>query len=80
MITDLQISEKAKAGVVVTEKNNAHLKQGSSGYKSVTSSEQVDRKKYQTRIVSTANKMNLEFAEAQPELILGLSKSIAGIL
>lgn len=80
MITDLQISEKAKAGVIITEANKAELKQGTSGHKSVTSSEKVDRKKYQTRIVSTANKANLDFIEAKPELITGLSRSIAGIL
>lgn len=80
MITDLQISEKAKKGVVITEANNANLKQGTSGHKLVTSSEKVKRKRYQTRIVSTANKANLDFSEAQPELVLGLSKSISGIL
>ena len=80
MITDLQISEKAKHGVIITEANNASLKQGTSGHKTVTSTEKVNRKRYQTRIVSTANKMNLDFLEAQPQLILGLSKSISGIL
>lgn len=80
MITDLQISEKAKSNVIITESNEAQLKQGTSGYKSVASSEIVNRKKYQTRIMSTANKANLEFIEAQPVLVMGLGKSIAGIL
>lgn len=80
MITDLQISEKSKKSVVITEANSARLKQGTPGHKLVTSSEQVNRKRYQTRIVSTANKANLDFLEAQPALILGLSKSISGIL
>ncbi len=80
MITDIQISEKAKAGVVVTEANEAKLKQGTSGHKMVTSTEVVARKKYQTRIVSTANKVNLEFVEAQPELLKGLVNSVSGLL
>ena len=80
MITDLQISEKAKSGVIITENNQAQLQQGTSGYKSVTSSEKLNRKKYQTRIVSTANKANLDFIEAQPALVMGLGGSIAGIL
>lgn len=80
MMTDLQISERAKDGVIVTEANNANLKQGTSGFKSVTSSETTNRKKYQTRIISTANKVNLEFSEAQPELIKGLGNSISGIM
>lgn len=80
MTTDLQISEKAKKSVVVTEKNNAALKQGTSGHKTVTSTETVNRKKFQTRIVSSANKVNLDFAEAQPHLVNGLVNSISGLL
>ena len=80
MITDIQLSEKAKAGVTVTEANKAQLKQGSSGYKTVSSTETVDRKKYQTRIVSTANKANLDFIEAEPALINGLANSVSGLL
>ncbi len=38
-----------------------------------------ESKKYQTRIVSTANKVNLKLEEALPALTDGLSKSIAGI-
>lgn len=80
IITDLQISERAKDGVIVTEDNQARLKQGNSGYKAVTSTETTDWKRYQTRIVSSANKVNLEFSEAQPVLIQGLQQSISGIL
>lgn len=80
MITDIQLSEKSKQNVIVTEDNNAKLQQGTSGYKTVSSTEKVDRKKYQTRIVSTANKMNLKFDEAQPVLLKGLLNSISGLL
>ena len=38
-----------------------------------------DWKTYQTRIVSVANKMNLEFDEAVPALRQGLSQSLAGL-
>ncbi len=80
MVTDLQISERAKKGVAVNEANNQVLAQGTSGAKTQTSNEVTDRKKYQTRVVSTATKVNLEFVEAQPALEDGLAKSIAGIL
>ncbi|WP_125716183.1 complement resistance protein TraT [Pseudoalteromonas rubra] len=80
IVTDLQVSERAKQGVAVQENNQAKLKQGNSGYKAVTSNEVTDRKKYQTRVISTANKMNLEFAEARPKLIEGLVNSISGLL
>lgn len=79
IITDLQISERAKDGVTVREDNQQTLKQGTSGSKSVQSSEITDWKRYQTRIVSTANKVNLEFEEAEPQLTAGLTRSIAGI-
>lgn len=80
MITDLQISERANTGVVVTEAVNSKLKQGTSGFKNVSSTEETNWKRYQTRIVSTANKVNLDFVEAQPVLEQGLVNSISGLL
>ncbi|QBY04761.1 complement resistance protein TraT [Thalassotalea sp. HSM 43] len=80
MITDLQISEKAKDGVRVTETNEATLKQGESGNVQQDSVEIVGRKKYQTRITSTANQVNLTFEEAEQQLLQGLIQSMSGIL
>ncbi|UJD92745.1 complement resistance protein TraT (plasmid) [Rahnella aquatilis] len=78
MVTDLQISEQSKANV--TTDNVAALRQGTSGIKLQTSSESGNRMKYQTRVVSTANKVNLKFEEAKPVLEAQLAKSVAGIL
>jgi len=78
MVTDLQISERSKAKV--TTDNIAALRQGTSGVKLQTSSEQGDRAKYQTRVVSNANKVNLKFEEAKPVLEAQLAKSVANIL
>ncbi|ENN6351737.1 complement resistance protein TraT [Providencia huashanensis] len=78
MITDIQISEKTKANVTTT--NIAALKQGTSGSKIQTSQQDGDRHKYQTRIVSNANKVNLKFEEAKPVLEQQLAKSISNIL
>jgi len=80
IITDIQISERAREGVVVHETNRASLKQGTSGGKTVTSNEETEWKRYQTRIMSTANKANLKFTEASPLLVQGLVRSISGIL
>lgn len=79
MITDLQISEKADSAIV-TESSNAQLKQGSSGNKSSSWSEQSKWKKYQTRIISVAKKTNLKFEVALPKLRCGLVQSISGLL
>jgi len=80
IITDIQISERAKKGVAVVEENKAALKQGSSGYKNVSSTEETEWKRYQTRIMSTANQVNMEYTEAEPALVQGLVRSISGIL
>lgn len=79
-ITDLQISERAGDGIVVREKIKSDLKQGIGTTRKVTSSKRTKWNKYQTRIVSTANKVNLKFEEAEEPLISGLTRSIAGIL
>jgi len=78
MVTDLQISERSKAAV--TTDNVAALSQGTSGVKLQTSSEQGNRLKYQTRVVSNADKVNLKFETAKPVLEAQLAKSIAGIM
>lgn len=78
MITDVQISERAKTQVQTD--NVAVLRQGTSGAKVQTSTETGNQHKYQTRVVSNANKVNLKFPEAQPVLEDQLAKSIANIL
>lgn len=78
MITDVQIAERTKA--TVTTDNIAALRQGTSDAKIQTSTEQGNQHKYQTRVVSNANKVNLKFSEAQPVLEDQLAKSIANIL
>ncbi len=79
MITDLQVSEKA-GGDVVTESSSAPLKQGINGRKLSSWSQKSKWKKYQTRIISVAKKINLKFEIALPELKRGLVQSISGLL
>ncbi|EFC0592734.1 hypothetical protein CV150_005215, partial [Escherichia coli] len=43
-------------------------------------SETGNQHKYQTRVVSSANQVNLKFEEAKPHLEDQLAKSIANIL
>jgi len=79
VITDIEISEKVKDGVVLRQDSKLGLKQGLSGSASQTSSEVVDRKKYRTRIVSTANQANLEYEQAATPLTAGMVRSISGL-
>lgn len=78
-VVDVQISERVGSSVIVKEKTSAKLKQGTRGHREITSTERIDWKRYQTRIISTANKVNLKFEKAAPYLVQGLSRSIAGI-
>ena len=77
VVTDIQISEKTKTTVFAKSKHR--LKQGSSGGTKTTFDETTNRKKYQTRVISFANKSNLEWEEAAPKLKEGLSQSISGL-
>ncbi|EEY5694897.1 hypothetical protein ERT75_21420 [Escherichia coli] len=74
----LLVAERTKA--TVTTDNVAALRQGTSGAKIQTSTETGNQHKYQTRVVSNANKVNLKFEEAKPVLEDQLAKSIANIL
>jgi len=79
VITDIEIAERPKSGVVVRQDSRQQAKQGIGGGREQTSSEIVDFKKYRTRIVSTANKVNLEYDEAAPQLTQGVTRSISGL-
>ena len=78
-ITDIQISERAKEGVIVRSDSQQDLKQGIGGSQRQSSSGVGDMKKYRSRVVSTANKVNLAYEEASPKLTEGLTRSISGL-
>lgn len=77
--TDIQISEKAKQGSTVSSTSKGELKQGTQTTVTVASKNTDDWQRYQTRVVSTANKANLSWEQASPVLADGLSKTIVGI-
>lgn len=79
MVTDLQLKERIRGTGKAQVNSNHTLRQGNSGSSQVVYAEASEYKTYQTRIGSTANKVNLEFEEALPELKKGLINSIAGL-
>jgi len=80
MITDLQIRERPLKGEVITQTQQAKLAQGTStNVQQNIQGGEVHWKTYRTRIVSTAEKMNLKFDEARPVLEKSLVRSISGI-
>jgi hypothetical protein len=78
MVTDLQILERTDE--TVDQTITSDLQQGSGTRVHQISESTRERRKYQTRILSTANRVNLSFETALPVLEQDLAKSIAGIL
>ena len=73
------LSERAGEGVMVTERMTQDLTQGSGGRRILSTTEVHDWKRYQTRVMSSANRVNLDFEDAAPQLVAGLTRAIAGI-
>jgi hypothetical protein len=65
LVADVQIKEKARRGVMVRKDSKVDAKISDAGTSRQTVSEVSNMKEYRTRIVTTANKVNLELAEAQ---------------
>lgn len=78
-ITDVEIAERAEDGVIVREDRQQDAKQGVGGARRQSSTKVSEMNKYRTRVVSTANKVNLQYEEAAVELTNGLARSISGL-
>ena len=77
MITDIQISERTRHKI--KQRTQASLQNGSSTHTTQDYSEESNLKRYRTRLVSNADKVNLNFADARPILEREAANSIAGI-
>lgn len=81
MITDVEIRQRPLEGETIIQNANANSKQGmSANVNQKINTKNARWKIYRTRVVSTANKVNLEFTEAKPKLVEGLTRSLSGIL
>ncbi len=78
-VTDVQVVEQAKEGVEIHSQSEQRLAQGQTGSLSQQYQEIGDRKKYRTRVVSTANQANLEYAQAKGLLASSLTRSLANL-
>ncbi len=78
VITDLQLSKRTEAAVDTT--TQSRLKQGSRSVRRQRQERETHWRRYQTRVIATANQANLEFKEAAPKLKANLAHSIAGLL
>lgn len=78
-ITDIQISECATVGTIIRETLQQDLAKRSSGSHFAQASSMSSWKRYLSRVVNIANQANLDFEEAAPQLVDGLTRSIAGV-
>jgi hypothetical protein len=77
VVTDVQISERDPGDLTIAQTERADLRQGAAGKIAQSSATTADRKRYRTRVVSTAEKANLEWAAAAAPLADGVTRSIS---
>jgi hypothetical protein len=81
MLTDIQIAERIApdSAEKVREYSEHQLLQGDTGALEQLWQRDTDMRKYQLKVVSFANKANLEWQDAEQPLHQGLLRSLAGI-
>ena len=77
-VADVQIKEKARKGVIVRKDSQVSTKISDAGTSTQRYSEATTRKEYRTRIVTTANKANLELDEAQEQMFKKTAFAMSG--
>lgn len=78
LVSDIQIKEKAAQGVIVRKDSKVDAKISDSGSSQQTVSEASNKKEYRTRIVTTANKVNLKLEEAEELMFKKAAYAMAG--
>jgi len=78
LVCDVQIKEKAAKGVIVRKDTQVEAKVSDAGTSQQTVSEVSNKKEYRTRIVTTANKVNLKLPDAQEEMFKKTAYAMAG--
>ena len=68
LVADVSIKERVAKGVTGRKDSQMDNKLSDAGSSQQRFSEIADKKEYRTRIVTTANKANLELAEAQESM------------
>jgi hypothetical protein len=78
MVSDIQLSMRSDKDL--TYKGKQNLSQGSSGSEVVKYDRKLPWIRYRTRVVTTANKVNLELNEAVPAMSGDLANTLGGLL
>lgn len=78
LVADVSIREKAGKGVLVRKDSSIDAKISDAGSSQQRVSEVTDKKEYRTRIVTTANKANLELKDAQDQMFTKTAAAMSG--
>jgi hypothetical protein len=78
LVVDVQIKERAAPGAVVRKDTSIKTQVSDNGVARQTVSEASNQKEYRTRIVTTANKVNLKLPEAQPKMFEKTAYALSG--
>jgi Enterobacterial TraT complement resistance protein len=78
LVCDIQIEEKAAKGVIVRKDTQIDAKVSDAGSSRQSVSEATNKKEYRTRIVTTANKVNLKLEDAQELMFKKTAYAMAG--
>lgn len=78
LVSDVQIKEKAAKGVMVRKDSKVDTKISDAGSSRQTVSEVGNKKEYRTRIVTTANQVNLKIEAAEELMFKKTAYAMAG--
>lgn len=78
LVCDVQITEKARDGVMVRKDSSVNMKISDAGSSKQTVSEVSNTKEYRTRIVTTANQVNLKLQDAEKQMFQKTAYAMAG--
>ena len=78
LVADIQIKEKTRKGVLVRKDSKISAKISDAGSSTQRVSEVSKHKEYRTRVVTTANKVNLDLEEAQPVMFKKTAYALSG--
>lgn len=78
LVCDIAIRERAGKGVLVRKDTQIDTKVSDAGSSQQRVSEMTDKKEYRTRVVTTANKVNLKLEEAQTPMFDKTAYAMAG--
>lgn len=78
LVCDIQIKERTKHGAIVRKDTQIDRKVSDAGTSRQTSSEVSNQKEYQTRIVTTANQVNLNLVDAKDLMFKKTAYAMSG--